>query len=82
MTSATLQPGRSSARQERAKQVTTGVPRTQRTPISGEKTSSGVGTLHTPALVTPASGPSAVVRPRVTGGGGGMDDNRDYPAID
>ena len=38
---------------------------------SGEKTGGGAGTLHTPGLETPAAGPRAGVRPRVTGGGGG-----------
>ena len=38
---------------------------------SGEKTGGGVGTLRTPGLETPATGPRAGVRPRETGGGGG-----------
>ena len=37
----------------------------------------GAGTLHTPVLETPASGPRAGVRPRVTNGGGGKACNRD-----
>ena len=38
---------------------------------SGEKTGGGAGTLRTPGLETPATGPRAGVRPRETGGGGG-----------
>ena len=34
-------------------------------------TSDGAATLHAPVLETPAAGPSARVRPRVTNGGGG-----------
>ena len=39
-------------------------------------TSDGVTTLHTPILETPAAGPSAPVRPRVTNGGGGKADDQ------
>ena len=44
---------------------------------SGEETSGGAATLHTPALEAPVVGPSADVRPRATGGGGGKAGNRD-----
>ena len=37
----------------------------------------GAGTLRTATLETPASGPRAHVRPRVTDGGGGKDGNQD-----
>ena len=46
--------------------------------IEEEKETSGsAATLHTPALEAPAVSPSAGVRPRVTGGGGGKAGNRD-----
>ena len=44
---------------------------------SGEETSGGAPTLHTPTLEAPAVGPSADVRPRATSGGGGKAGNRD-----
>ena len=44
---------------------------------SGEKTGGGAGTLRTPGLETPATGPRAGVRPRVTGGGGGKAGDHD-----
>ena len=44
---------------------------------SGEESSGGAATLHTPALEAPVVGPSADVRPRATGGGGGKAGNRD-----
>ena len=43
---------------------------------SEEETSGGAPTLRTPFLETPAAGPSAGVRPRATGGGGGKVGNR------
>ena len=39
-------------------------------------TSGGAATLHAPFLETPAAGPSARVRPRVTNGGGGKAGNQ------
>ena len=42
-----------------------------------EETSGGATSLHAPVLETPAAGPSARVRPRVTNGGGGKEGNRD-----
>ena len=44
---------------------------------SGEETSGGAPTLHTPTLEAPAVGASAGVRPRTTGGGSGKTGNRD-----
>ena len=41
-----------------------------------DATSGGVVTLHTPILKTPAAGPSARVRPRVTDGGGSKEGNQ------
>ena len=41
-----------------------------------EETSGGATTLHAPVLETPAAGPSARVRPRVTDGGGGKAGNQ------
>ena len=51
--------------------------RGQRTEATTDTTSGGVGTLPTPVQETPASGPRAGVRPRVTDGGGGKVGNRD-----
>ena len=42
---------------------------------SEEKTGGGAGTLHTPGLETPATGPRAGVRPRETDGGSGKAGN-------
>ena len=42
-----------------------------------EEISGGAATLHTPALEASAVGPSAGVRPRATGSGGGKAGNRD-----
>ena len=44
---------------------------------SGEETSGGAVTLHTPALEASAVSLSAGVRPRATGSGGGKTGNRD-----
>ena len=41
-----------------------------------DATSGGPPTFHTPVLETPAAGPSARVRPRVTNGGGGKAGNQ------
>ena len=45
--------------------------------IEGEQeTNGGATTLYAPVLETPAAGPSARVRPRVTDGGGVKDDDQ------
>ena len=49
---------------------------------TGEETNDGATILHTLVLETPASGPRAGVRPRVTDSGGGKDDNQDNGAMD
>ena len=41
-----------------------------------EEMSGGAATFHTPVLETPAAGPSARVRPRVTNGGCGKAGNQ------